>query len=322
MPVWITPVEITPGTADAWVDCDVSTYVPAGATGVILHVVVTVGAVYDFSFRKNGSTDARVSRFSDTGTGNSWVAVGVDTNRVLELYLDDITNMDVYLVGYYGSEAAFFTNAPNKSLSTTAAWTDIDISADTGAETAIAAVFDISGSETAYYFGLRKNGSTDARTYYNRFHDCPCFVIGVDASEICEGYIDNLVMDFFLLGYIKSSHTFNTNATDLSLSTLAAWLDLAALPSGATGGYIEVPAAYGPYLYGLRKNGSVEDIYQTTGLRVAFGIVECDASQIIEGKIEIVRVDFFLVGYATAAAGGAPKFCIERLGLQPLTGLA
>lgn len=290
---FIMPVEITPGSASAWIDADVSAYVPSGAMGVILHLVNNTIAK-GVGFRKNGSTDNRTQSLG--ATSHFWSAVGVDANRILELYAEDITNIDVYLVGYYTNDAVFFTNAVNKSLTTTGAWTDINISSDTGADTAIGAIFEVkdSGSSSDYY-GLRKNGSTDDRRA-KAANGHSAAVVGVDGSEICEGYIANVTVDFYLVGYIVSGSTFYTNATDVSLATTAAWTNLMSLPSGAIGAYIEVYPS--DYYYGLRKDGSAEDIYFYG--RHPWGVVEA-SSLIIEGKIANVAVDFWLVGYPTAA---------------------
>jgi len=293
----ITPVEVTPGTASAWTDVDVSAYVPAGATGVILHCVNTHASNnYALGLRKNGSTDARTT--SITSNAHCWAAIGVDANRIFEAYIGNTTYIDIYLVGYTVSGVTFFTNAYDKSKTTLTTWEDIDCS--TEAPSAIGLIFEVKGSTAAYAMGLRTNGSTDNRTASTLYHDTFGVIIGCDASQICEGYIENVAVDFFLVGYITDGCTFNTNATDVSLATTATWLDLTALPATANMGFIEVTSG-GAYNYGLRKNGSAEDIYKYA-FRHPWAFVECDASQIIEGEIANVAVDFFVVGYATAVA--------------------
>lgn len=291
---WLTPSDITPGTKGSWQDADVSGSVPSGATGVILHVYTgSIAAGRAVGFRKNGSTDNRIDDL--WGDSHFWVAVGVDSNRVLELYAED-TYVNFSLVGYFGSDASFFTNAVDKSLGSTGSWTDIDISSDTGGDTAIGAIFEVIGVNWPRDYGFRKNGSTDNRVKRHYRHSAA--IVGVDGSEICEGNIGNTDMDFFLLGYITADSTFNTNATNLSLGSTGSWTDLSALPSGATGGFIEVITS-GEYDFGLRKNGSSEDIYKGPGGQEhAWGMVEADGSRLIEGKIANTNLDFFLVGYS------------------------
>ncbi|GAH28098.1 unnamed protein product, partial [marine sediment metagenome] len=57
------------------------------------------------------------------------------------------------------------------------------------------------------------------------------------------------------------------------------------------------------YLYGLRKNGSAENIYQDAW-GMMNGFVEVDAAHILEGRIVNLAIDFFLIG--SADSDGAP----------------
>ena len=298
----IDPVEVTPGTASAWVDVDVSAYVPEGATGVILHIVSTGGsfnAAY-IAVRKNGSTDNRYAANFFEYT-HAWAAIGVDANRIFEAYIYYTAYHDIYLVGYTMFGVTFFTNAYDKSLATTAAWLDIDCA--TEAPSAVGLVFEVySTTGINQPIGMRKNGSTDNRYNITGYCNTKGIIIGCDTSQICEGYIGNTKQGFFLVGYITDGAVFNTNATDVSLDTTGSWLDLTALPANSVMGFIEVASAFaGPYSYGLRKDGSAEDIYWGAKYH-PWAFVECDADRIIEGKIANVAIDFFVVGYA--AAGG------------------
>jgi len=304
---FIDPVLHTFTQSDAWFDEDLSADIPSGATGVVLHIYNKDGTAEEtLGFRKNGSTDNRTNEM-EANDNHFWVAIGVDANRIVELYFGIAGDFDVYVVGYFTDDASFFTNAVDKSLGGTASWTDIDISSDTGGDTAIGAAFElIVVTDASYKYGLRKNGSTDDKYQDTSWHSAA--IIGVDGSEICEGEIENTAVDFFLVGYITKDSIFNTNATDLSLGSTGSWIDLSALPSGATGGFIEVVSTDDAYEYGLRKNGSAESIVGDAGQAAygatghIYGIVEADASQLIEGQISNTGVDFFLVGYSEAAA--------------------
>jgi hypothetical protein len=225
---------------------------------------------------------------------------GVDANRVCEVYVGHTTRVDVYLVGYTTEGFVFFDNAVDKSLSATGAWTDIDCS--TEAPSAVGLMFDVT-SGLQREFGLRKNGSTDNRhvDMVASSHPAPTVFVGCDEAQIVEGYIEAPSVDFWLCGYVTvaAAITFNTNATDLSLTTTGEWTDLAALPEGATDAIIEVTVAT-LLSFGLRKNGSAEDNYWDTAYH-SWAFIECDAGGVIEGKIEGTGADFFLVGYTTAA---------------------
>lgn len=302
MVVWITPVDCTPGSAGAWTDVDLSGSIPAHATGVILHFNNLTGSSKSCGFRKNGSTDNRTNSLYGSGSTvpHFWCTIGVDS-QIVEIYLGDIVNAECWLVGYFTTDSTFFTNAVDKSTGSVDTWTDMDISSDTGSDTAIGAHFEITTMST-YNMSLRKNGSTDARIT-NHVYTHAGAMIGVDGSEICEGYRSSTNGKFYLVGYTTGYSTFNTNATNLSLGSTGSWTDLSALPAGATGGYIEVIQSswIDSYYHGLRKNGSSEDISgtgKTCNGEHGWGFVECDGSRLIEGKIGNTNVDFFLSGYA------------------------
>lgn len=296
---WITPVDITPSTG-SFLDVDLSGNISSGSTGVACHVVVN-GAADAFAWRKNGSTDDRssVDSYGLEGPTHFWFFCGVDGSRILELYVET-ANITVYLVAEFGSEAVFNTNLVDKAPAFDP-WTDYDASSDTGGDTAIALMFEVptGGGQN---WGARKNGSTDDREYDVDSH--AGVIIGCDGSEICElANGDNV--SFFWQGYIKDSAnmTFNTNATDISRGATGSWADLSALPAGADGGFIEVIANNYNDTWGLRKNGSAENIQgSSAGEQHAWGVIEADASRLIEGIIEIITTDFFLVGYNEAAA--------------------
>jgi hypothetical protein len=244
--------------------------------------------------RKNGSTDNRVD---DTkNSSHNWFYCGVDGSGIFEVYVETASEQEVWLVGYFGDEATFQTNGTDVSLSSKDTWLDIDISSITGGETAIAAFVE---TDPGWGFGLRKNGSSDDRYASPNIHNVN--LVGCDGSEIFEGYITSTTQDFWVLGWLTSDATFNTNGIDISLGTTNSWLDLTALSSeDAIAGAIEVYCA-STKLYGLRKNGSSEDIYRYT--RHSTAVIECDGSQVIEGKIQSTDLDFFELGYFTAAGG-------------------
>jgi hypothetical protein len=297
----VDPVEVTPGTADSWQEVDITAYLGAdagSATGVILHLVNNYSSLdYKIGLRKNGSSDNRTVNIRKNS--HCWAAIGVDSNDIFEAYVDHATRLDIYLVGYTKAGVTFKTNADDKSLGSTGNWYDIDC--HTEAPSAVGLIFEIVGGGTDYYFGMRKNGSTDDRyekTIYP--HNSFGVIIGCDASQVCEGYIYTTNTDFFLVGYITDGATFNTNATDVSLGSTGSWTDLSALPSGAVMGFIEVYSG-ADYSYGLRKNGTSENIYYKAQYH-PWAFVECDDSQIIEGEIQSTDLDFFVVGYSTAVA--------------------
>ena len=214
----VTPVEVTPGTANDWIDVDVSSYTPSGTTGVILRLVnpSTTNNDYALGLRKNGSTDNRTTILYRIT--QCWAAIGVDANRVFEAYVGSTTAVDIYLVGYTKSGVTFFTNAYDKSLETTTTWTDIDCQAV--APNAIGLIFEVvETSGFGYAANLRPDGSTDNRTGWVIGHSSFGAIVGCSASQVVEGYITATTGDFYLVGYITDGCVFNTNAIDTSINS-------------------------------------------------------------------------------------------------------
>jgi len=297
----VTPVECTPGSASAWTDVDLDSYVSglgSDVTGVLLHFANNNSSSdYYAGMRKNGSTDDRRNKYLPAYR-HCMGAIGVDSNHIFEIYVSDIAYIDVYIVGYTTTGVTFFDNGYDKSLSATGAWTDVDCASV--APNAIGLIFEvISSSTTNYSFGMRKNGSTDNRTNSISFRTVVGFIVGCDTSQICEGYIGNAVIDFYLVGYITDGAVFNTNATDISMSTTGSYADLTALPAGAKMGFVEViGSSY--YNWALRNKGDSEDLYYRVFYH-SFAIVGCDSSGVMEGKISNTGCDYFVVGYAIGA---------------------
>ncbi len=307
--VRIDPVECALAATDSFLDLDLDDYIeslPSGVSGVILHVELenTGGVSCGFAVRKNGSTDDRSLATLNSST-HTWAMIGVDAGHIFEYFTESTIYLHVYIIGYTTDGFIFNTNAVDKSTATTEAWEDVDCSAS--APGAVGLIFEVAA--TSSDFGLRKNGSTDDRTANNvTYHNSYTRLIGCDANQICEQYIGATSADLFLIGYITSGATFNTNATDMSLDSTDAYADLAALPAGAIGGIFTVYSS-GTYSFALRENGSTEDIYYAVRMQSG-AFVPCDDNRIIEGKISDVGVDFWLEGYFTSGS----SYCGQGVG--------
>jgi len=290
------PVDVTPTVFANWEDVDVSEYVPGYATGVIIHFDSTLGA-RQCNVRKNGSTDNRVA--NNDIFMHCWTMVGIDSNGIFDVYLED-NSCYIYLVGFTGTGITFKTNADDISLVPVGAWTDIDVS--TEAPDASGIIVEVTNANAApQALGMRMDGSGDARTNNINQNSSSYIIIGCDSSQVVEGWIGHIDVDFFLVGYITEGATFKLNADDISLGGVAAWtdIDISTEAPQATHAIVEVVSAGAGNDYGLRRNGSAEDIYTDVSEHY-WSVVECDVAQVIEGEISNVAVDFFLVGYFTA----------------------
>lgn len=304
---------IQPTTAGAWTDVDVSAYIPSGATGVILHILnLSVNTAYALGLRKNGSSDDRYPTMSPSS--HYWAAIGVDGSRIFEAYIGDAAKMYIDLIGYTMAGVTFLTNGVDKAASY-GTWADMDCHVE--APNAIGLIFEIAPASAGMNTGLRNNGSSDNRINTIGYHNCFGAIIGCDTSQICECYRQGTFGHFWLVGYVTDGATFNTDATNVSLNTANAWIDLAALPANSVMGFIEVITTTVGYNYDLRKNGTV----WSAGAQVYYhewGIVECDASYIIEGRVNNLATDFFLVGVATKPAPPAVELGAFYQQLSPL----
>ena len=324
--VFITPVNVTPGTAGAWTDVDVSAQVPASATGVILEMEnVSEVDAYDFGLRKKGSSDNRVGKFY---LGGSSVGMtGLDASRIFQAYIESTLSQRIYLVGYFTGEAVFFDNGVSKLPAGTSGWQTIDISSNTSVDIggdirediAIGAIFEVSTNTATLNF--RKMGSSDNRP--KRIYQKGWFIIGVDSIEQCEVYrASSLFSGCHLIGYIRSHWRFNTNAIPLvHPGPDATFVDLPALSNGAIGGAIEINTPSSSDFYGLRENGSADSDIDSTLNTLAVRLIKCDGSRLVEAYRTSSDDTFYEIGVALNIAS-------LNIGLSPapdalvITGLA
>lgn len=294
------PVDITPGTATSWVDVDYAG-VPDGASGVIVHIInTTTSGALDVGLRVNGSTDTILDTLFREG--HRIATVGVDANGIFEAYIEDTTDIVMYIVGYFDGAFSFFTNVSDVSLSTENAWVDIDISSLTGGDTAIGAFLKTTSTGNSQEWGMRKNGSTD--TLFQRSIRHGWAFIGVDGSEILEGNRSVAGISFYLIGYATDSVVFNTNGIDRELSGTDAYEDLPALPVGAIGGIYELAATGNLSFMTMRKNGATYDYYYRPSRHVFF-LLECDASRLVEAKSDDLlggSDNYYELGYFEGAS--------------------
>lgn len=313
MPTKVTRTDISPGTTGSWTDVDVTSYVDAGNTaGVILHIVNDSSTVYDYGVRKNGSTDDRYNEIKD-GNQHTWIAVGVDSNDVFEAKIEN-ASLKIYIVGYISNdEGTFQTNATLYQNTSSETWQDLDISSDTGTDTALAAFFDCTYTQsTMYNYGLRKNGSTD-----NRLQRCMEHfgaMMACDANEILESYtnyagISGYEINFYLTGWLFDSVVTVTNAVDYSTGTTGSYqtVDLSSdIPSGANGAFVQFVASNN-YKVAIRDADDDWDEYKLI-YRNQYLWTAIDSSRQAEQKIENTGADLYYWGYTSEPVTAVTRY--------------
>ena len=293
-------VDVTPGVLDSWEDVACSSYIPVGATGVILYIQ-TVGSAYtqDFGLRKKGSGDGYNNIWE--GNHHEWALIGVDGDRIFQCYVGD-ADIKVYLVGYTGSGVTFFTNRTDVSPAV-GSWVEVDLSGNGVPANAIGAIFEIYGGGIGpYEIGLRPpTSSEDTRKY-----GCKRTFLGITgcSSQKVDLYRQNDAAKFYLIGYITDGATFLDTSVDKSLAATGSWeeIDCSGDAPNAVWLFFDIDTSGAVLSGGLRKYGSANEDYKNSRWRQA--AIECDANQKVQGKIESTAVDFYLVGYATKVIAG------------------
>ncbi len=294
------PVELTVSIHGAWAGLDVSEYLPAGATGVILHVGRDGsggGPATPVGFRKPGSTDNRFNDFGEVGDDEHfWAMCGVDENLIFDAYATNVPGMYIYLVGYTATGVVFFDNALVRDVGGDEAWNNIDLSAE--CPNAIGIIIEITGDQEEY--SLRKNGSTDTGSkHIANVRDHVWAIIGCDGGQVIQSWRKTNAVVFYIVGYVTEGAVFFTNGTDMP-DTHAGWEDYNA--SGAAPSSIMLFFKSKTFLrIGVRKNGSSEDKDgKSQGL--TWPMCACDSGHIIEYKgTTDVSYPLLLMGYATWA---------------------
>jgi len=305
-------VDITPTSlGGTWVDTDLSAYLPAGATGAALCFVNGSGSDQAMGARKHGdTTDAEYLI-----TATAMRIVPCDANRHIDVYTEVIATMKVYLMAALDADWVLLDEDSwvDVSIAAVDTWTNIDITAYVGADTPTAAVLFVDGHALDENIGFRADGSSWAGYCYDDWYSFHSVIVPLGSGDIFEAFVGSATVDIFLQGYIKGTQwTFDTAPANIKPGTANAYVDLAALPAGATAGLYcinqESPSGSPQYRGGaVRKNGSSADPFNQWGYGWDQRIVEGDASRIVEAKLYEVTQNtaLYRFAYYTPSGGAA-----------------
>ncbi len=166
----------SPTWADVSIAADTGTDT---AIGAIFYVRGVPGTV-NYAIRKKGSTDDRFYEARDEMI--NVVIIGEDGTETAQQKITGANLPNLYLVGYVTSGAVFFTNAILKT--DTAAYTDVDITADIGTNDANGAFLEISNTGANDRFvAVRPNGATYDFNLGVRHQFA---LVGIDSADIFE----------------------------------------------------------------------------------------------------------------------------------------
>lgn len=299
-----TRVDITPSNPDAWNDVDLSSYIAAGSSGVIVHIRnASASTRRNVGWRKKGSTDNAIDiRLQKS---HSYAYCGVDANRIMQLYIGASTDITYTLVGYFTStEATFFTNSilvSGGASATPTTFVPYDITSHIGADLAFGVMLEVvtSGNDAV---GLRRFGSTVDLSQNTSQHGG--FIIGVNSNKF-EAKLVDASNTIYLNGYIKNNAIFHTNPLVVSATpnaNIGTFGDLTSVPAGSLGGIYSIRRATSVLrLYAIRKKGTSTDIYYNNPY-YSSAVIDCDANGGVEAKTETADDIIYQLGYFTSAS--------------------
>lgn len=202
---------------DTWRDCDVSSYVASGTTGVLLFYTYVTGKYC--GFRKNGSSTS-LTYYGSSGQLIQ-VFVKLDNSYIFEYRVPSGVG-SVYLIGYTKSADVVLLDTPTNIKTITSGWNDdIDISSYvTGGDTPIAAIIEqVELSTFNEAASCRLTVPTDSsHTEYCSVYSGPQMVVRLEDNKFDfypsagqVGWVINLV------GYIKNHFEFRSGFHSVGL---------------------------------------------------------------------------------------------------------
>ncbi len=285
------------GTGSAWGDI-----LWSDSTPLIDHVhpdavalfldVITIGRNRGIGLRKYGSIHSiRGDQILNT---HQFGVVGLDSNKRAQAWIDDNRNQWLFAEGaMLTCGGVIFTNPIEKTPEGNLIWVPIGLAAECpGAKGILFEVWYEGGGITT---GIRKHGSTDARTH-TAYHTWG--VIGCDENQ----KIDWFARDYggfknrlWIVGYILGMATFNTNAPDIT-PAIAGSYQTVTVPTPGKLNFLEITSPGTGLSYAFRSKGSAYDEYYQTNYMHNWAMVPANAAGEFEAKIEHSVIRIYHIG--------------------------
>jgi hypothetical protein len=217
MKVFETISELTVPTASSWQTINLSSYFGTQDSPVGLLLMVTnksTSAYYTAGARCYGSSETYTWRMHYGE--RMFLPVGLSSDKKIDLYSSNLTNLDFHLVAFFEDHEAYFPvtrHAATKTGSTTANWSDIDPSSIIqGGDVPrgyLGILCAVATWNYARYTGARPNGSTDTGIQNVLFPGAASFFVATNDEliEVCNyspfGTPANITV--LTAGYLKQS---------------------------------------------------------------------------------------------------------------------
>lgn len=344
---WITESSIpniTPASS-GWQTITASD-IASGSKGVIVQFIdsYTTSSGYDWGFQHPDTTENR-TELQYYSTQSTFVC-GVNTSKQFEVYTEDPTVQKFYLLGYFDDCAVF----PNKAsldavtISTTSAWTDVDISSYLSGSDDACMIFlqVVAAHSTSTYLNFRPKGGSQARTS-NWYYGLCCVPVGLDTDNKFQYYNTSASQYAYFLGYLKRGEDdpvvcsfYDSNAVNnvyqlpSSSTDFLAITSPSAMPSGSTGGFFTMQSA----TFVTKRPGALRDGDSTRNVKAtAQGVKQhvtigskCSSTQTLDGATTSSSTELkaYLIGYTqpyTAFSGENQDITLTTLSftVSPVT---
>lgn len=185
--------DIRPTVKTAWVDTDLSPYIPVGTVGIIVEFSGDPDPSYSntVGLRKHGSTDDR-----HRGVNHTWAVIGVDSNRHVDLYDGDFPNPMVFnLIGYITAGITFYDNGVDLNPTADGAY---HIKVLPGTDR-ILAFIELDNPNRAEDWAIRKNWAC-GDIYTDAGNHNFCIIHPNTPNSTIEIKLSHVDIDLFLLG--------------------------------------------------------------------------------------------------------------------------
>ena len=291
-------------------------YTDSSNNQAIARLTYTTGALGDNQWKKTSITP-------DTFQPNAWdpeEIITLDAKLNPTQMADSSALVTVATPNGVAATSSFsakgffwFTNAFDISLTTTASWQDIDLSAYVPPGTTGAVVEVVNTVNTNDLSGVVR-GKEDTRDYMSN----PLFeamaaethrwqIVKVDSNRLIQGYIENVAIDFKLRGYtLGSDPSYFANPPDITPATKGQWetIDVSAYVDADADGVILLVDSTNNKgkKYAIREVGSIflaagpdkHEIGEYSNTMYLVGINAADRFQAWLG--EVLTIKIYLVG--------------------------
>ena len=228
---WFTSAnDISLTTTGSWQDIDISSNVPAGTTGAVVEVVNT-GSTSNNSGVVRGKEDTNDYMSSPAfeeiqSQTHRYQIVKVDSNRVIQGYIED-TAIDFKLLGYtIGLDPSYFTTPIDISPPSTGSWTTVDLVTYVDSDADGVILFIDSVDNVDRDFGIREVG--DGFSFVSAEHlldeyGNTMYVVGLSPSKHFEAFVATTDVKIYLVGQTKGSITYYNLDVAVADPTTGSW---------------------------------------------------------------------------------------------------